>query len=300
MIDNRTVFVEEYQQNIPLFLIKNRTGRVHSVFENGINIRMGERLFFIGTLKNGRLPFGIHLQNKALKELITSIYTTSAVYWDNETQRLLFENGHLAVSMKNGVPFRNIIQPPSTLRTPVKYIANFYQVLLMNGEMTGLDLDIGQFVIDYLEKQQPENNMAQQVCHLMAALNSEVPDEMEKVVRYFLGRGKGLTPSGDDHLVGLLAIHRITHAFSPLFLQTLQDILERESITTDIGKEYLLHALNGEFSSSIVHILNALSADQTQVLEKHLLHLLTMGHSSGVDTAFGMLIGLLSMKNRGK
>jgi carbamate kinase len=299
-MNNKLIYIEEYQQNIPLFLKHNRTGFVHSVFENGINIRMGERLIFIGTVKNGRLPFGMHLQKETLKELTASIHRSLVVSWNEESKRLIFKNTCLAVSLECGVPFQNIVNPSSPSSTFPQSIQTFVQVLLNYDEGTGLDLDIEQFVLHYLENRQQENPIAMQVCRLMDVIYSNDSDEAEKILRYFLGRGKGLTPSGDDHLVGLLSIQSISNPFNSVFLGTLKQILEQEKVTTDIGNEYLLYALNGEFSSSIVNLLNAINANDAREVENHLLHLLTMGHSSGLDTAFGMLIGLLSILNRRK
>lgn len=48
-------------------LAQRPTGRVHSIFENGINLAMGDALIFVGTTKNGRLPFGIHMGQDSVK-----------------------------------------------------------------------------------------------------------------------------------------------------------------------------------------------------------------------------------------
>lgn len=297
---NRTFFVEEYEENIPLFLINNKKGTVHSIFNNGMNIRMGERLFFIGTTKNGRLPFGIHLHNDVVHELLQSIHSPSSISWKEKTAELFFESANVHINLKSGTPYSNKINEhknhyePSTL-----YFKEMITTLVENGEKTGLDIDIEQFILEYLtdEKKELHNLTVEKIYHLMNAVFSEDVIEIDKVVRYFLGRGKGLTPSGDDHLVGLLAIHHISQAFSPAFLRTLQKIIEYESITTDIGKEYLMYALKGKFSSSIIDILNNLQEKDHQLeLKKHLQQIMTMGHSSGVDTAFGLVIGLLALR----
>lgn len=298
MLKSQTMYAEEYERNIPLFLIENPSGSVHSRFQNGLNIRMGERLFFIGTDKNGKLPFGIHLQNEAIQKLLSSIQTPAAVHWDNDSKQLIFENSKITVNFQKGTPFSNIVPLTKDDRSG-QYLETFIKVLAIEGEKTGLDLDIEQFLLEYLRIQKEKYSpSANEVYRLMDALSSHDSSEVDRVLRYFLGRGRGLTPSGDDHLVGLLAIHTISGICSPLFLQTIQDILLNESVTTDIGREYLLYALKGEFSSTIVNILNCLAEkDRQEEAEKHVLHLLTVGHSSGIDPAFGLLIGLLTMKN---
>lgn len=311
MLNPKTLYVEEYEQSIPLFLINNQSGSVHSVFQNGLNILMNERLFFIGTVKNGKLPFGIHLNREAVQMLISSIHMPSSVCWDKENEQLIFENGHVIVSLKEGKPYSNIINECSKESIiPIQYLKTFVAVLAADGKTTGLDIDIGSFILDYLNVQKVANkkiithsvhnkiSTVKEVYRLMNALFSNDRKEVERVVRYFLGRGHGLTPSGDDHLVGLLAIHSISGAFSPIFLQIIKEIIEHESVTTDIGREYLFYALKGEFSSTIVNILNCLIENKRQSeLEHHLIQLITVGHSSGVDTAFGLLIGLLLITN---
>jgi hypothetical protein len=298
MMDYKLFFAEEYQQNIPLFLTNHQSGTIHSIFENGLNIRMGEKLFFIGTTKNGRLPFGIHLQKEVMKTLLSYIQAPSTVAWIEETEQLFFEESHVFLSLKNGQSFHNSVVKKSASLAPTQYLEDWLTVLNENGETTGLDLDIESFVIDYLEQKQASGQVVQQTERLMKALGTDDADEAEKVIRYFLGRGRGLTPSGDDHLVGLLAIDQVFGMIQPVFRNVLSAILEREAVTTDIGKEYLVYALKGEFSSSITAVLQALGNDDGEELKKHLYALLTTGHSSGVDTAFGMLIGLLTMLNR--
>ena len=299
---NKRFLVEEYEENIPLFLINNEKGTVHSIFQNGMNIRMGDRIIFIGTMKNGRLPFGIHLQNNVVHELLQFIHSPSSAIWIEKTNELFFEDANVLITLESGVPYSNKIKEQEIdVELSTSHLKTIIVTLVENGENTGLDVDIEQFILDYLseEKKDPESPTVQKIYDLLDAVFSEDANEIEKIIRYFLGRGKGLTPSGDDHFVGLLAIHKIYQAFSTTFLKTLQKIIEQESITTDIGREYLLYALKGEFSSSIVNILIHLQEKGHQLeIKKHLQQLMTMGHSSGVDTAFGLVIGLLALRKK--
>lgn len=301
-MQNRRLFVEEYEEDIPLFLANNKIGTVHSIFSNGMNVRMGERLFFVGTMKIGSLPFGIHLQNDVVHELMRFNHSSSPVIWIEKTKELFFENTNVFINLESGIPYSNKLtehKQPVELNTD--HLPTIIATLVENGEKTGLDIDIGQFVLDYLseEKNVPESETEQKVNDLLKAIFSEDEKEIEKVIRYFLGRGKGLTPSGDDHFVGLLAIDQIFQVFSTTFLQILTNIIEQESVTTDIGKEYLLYALKGKFSSNIVNLINHLQEKDDQLkLKKYLQQIVTMGHSSGVDTAFGLVIGLLAVRER--
>ncbi|MBY0121244.1 DUF2877 domain-containing protein [Bacillus sp. S/N-304-OC-R1] len=256
-------------------------------------------MFFIGTIKNGKLPFGIHLNKESVQALLSSIHLPEKVRWNEESAELYFENSQVTICFKKGLPFANMIKKPSgEFFTSPEILQPFISILTSSVEKTGLDIDIAEFLIDYLSDQEAETPEVRAMYHLMKTLHTNNEVDAEKAVRYFLGRGRGLTPSGDDHLVGLLAIHKVSNAFSPVFVNTLKKILNHESVTTDIAKEYLLYALNGQFSSSIVQIINHLSADEwnIRIVEKYLRELITVGHSSGIDTAFGLLIGILSIK----
>lgn len=300
MSKNQIIWVEEYEHNIPLFFNNNQAGTVHSVFNNGMNILMGGRLFFIGTSKNGKLPFGIHLNKESVQALLSSIHSLEKVSWNEGSAELFFENSHVTVCFKKGSPYSNRINKPSgAFSTSPEVLQPFITILTSSVDKTGLDIDIAEFLIDYLSDQEAVAPEVKAVYHLMESLYTNNEAEAEKAVRYFLGRGRGLTPSGDDHLVGLLAIHTVSNAFSPVFVNSLKKILNHESVTTDIAKEYLLYALNGQFSSSIVQIISHLSEDKwnEKIVEKYLLELMTVGHSSGIDTAFGLLTGILSIKH---
>lgn len=178
------------------------------------------------------------------------------------------------------------------------YFDDFLGVLIGNGEPTGLDVDIESFMIDYVEDQTGKSETERSINVLIDTVFSNDRQVVERVIRYFLGRGKGLTPSGDDHVIGLLAIHMMTDALSPVFVQTVNDLVKQEPITTDAGHGYLLYALNGEFLPPIASVVNDLAQNKQTSLKEHLHELLPMGHSSGVDTAFGILIGLLALKKQ--
>jgi len=106
-----------------------------------------------------------------------------------------------------------------------------------------------------------------------------------------IGLGEGLTPAGDDCLVGMLAV---VHRFRPDALARHPDVARavaaaaREG-TTAVGREFLLHALAGSFSEAVIALA---SAGTEGAAREALADLLTMGATSGADTAVGMRLGL--------
>ena len=109
--------------------------------------------------------------------------------------------------------------------------------------------------------------------------------------RRLIGLGEGLTPAGDDLLVGSLAVAR---RFRPGFLlddpgigQALADTA-REG-TTLVAREFLLEALEGRFSEIVIALVTAADVPRARAA---LDDLLDVGATSGADTAAGMRLAL--------
>ena len=112
--------------------------------------------------------------------------------------------------------------------------------------------------------------------------------------RRLVGLGEGLTPAGDDFLVGALAI---LHAFLPGFvlghpLIAIDLGAAARAGTTLVARDFLLHALDGRFSQVVLALVAAASELEARRL---LAELLTMGATSGADTAAGMRVALAAL-----
>ncbi|MDY0409067.1 DUF2877 domain-containing protein [Paracerasibacillus soli] len=296
---NKTIYIEEYAHNIPLLLSNNDTGFIHSVFNNGLNIKMGNRLLFIGTTKNGKLPFGAHLAKDKYYDLLVEKNSQFPVKWINEQQTLIFNDGELIVSFEKANVYDCTMHERGRISEMCTRLETVLATLLNDDDTkTGLDLSIESFVLNYLQANRLEmNETANQLEKLAETLFAKDKMKSEAALRYVLGRGKGLTPSGDDHVVGLLAVHAASHAFTSTFPKTVLSLVENESITTDVAKEYLYYAVHGQFSRTVTQVMHDLIHDEAQ-LETSLERLLEVGHSSGVDTIFGILLGLLAWRRK--
>lgn len=109
-----------------------------------------------------------------------------------------------------------------------------------------------------------------------------------------IGLGPGVTPSGDDILIGFLAglwsmagqnkqQLGFIHSFGTELIQ-----LARQ--TGEISRTYIYHTAQGQFSSSLSHLAEAIATgDDVEELTQTALR---VGHSSGMDSVTGLLIGL--------
>ncbi len=116
-------------------------------------------------------------------------------------------------------------------------------------------------------------------------------------VRELIGLGTGLTPSGDDLLVGCLAGLWCTLRGDPQRIQFVSNlgetIIHQSHQTTDISRTYLEHASLGQVSSLLVDLVEAIrTGDDSDRLLNSAETAMQVGHTSGMDTLTGLLIGL--------
>jgi hypothetical protein len=109
-----------------------------------------------------------------------------------------------------------------------------------------------------------------------------------------VGLGPGVTPSGDDFLIGFLAGLSSTRGKAQghvSFIYSLGDALMGiAKQTSEISRTYLYHAVRGQFSSSLSNLAEAIATGTS--VEQAAQEAMQVGHSSGMDSVTGLLIGL--------
>ena len=111
-------------------------------------------------------------------------------------------------------------------------------------------------------------------------LKGETPDWS-----WLIGSGPGLTPAGDDMLIGALAVLYATgHTSSPRpFLPPADQLVH---LTTSVSCRYLNSARHGTFSTPVLRLLRRWQS--TRSAQYAVQRLLNVGHTSGADTLLGM------------
>lgn len=108
-----------------------------------------------------------------------------------------------------------------------------------------------------------------------------------------IGFGKGLTPSFDDVLIGVLAIMYWKNQYLPYISPLTNAILEvnLDRYTTTLSKHFLLHALIGEFSYPLLKLISAFKYDAKSI-QYAVATFIQHGHTSGRDTLLGVVAAL--------
>jgi hypothetical protein len=114
-----------------------------------------------------------------------------------------------------------------------------------------------------------------------------------------IGLGEGLTPAGDDCLVGALAvIQRFDRSWLAAHPEIQASVRQRAwDGTTAVAREFVVHALAGHFAESVVDLLEA---DSVQAARRGVARLLGVGATSGSDTLLGIRLALAALWVRGR
>jgi hypothetical protein len=128
------------------------------------------------------------------------------------------------------------------------------------------------------------------------------PDRITAAARRLAGLGRGLTPSGDDFLIGVCgalvladAMLRVspnaTRPGAPSRRDLAWAIAAAADQTTMLSAVWLRHAARAEFSSELGRVLVTLAGGSASKFGAAVIELLAVGEVSGLDTATGLLYG---------
>jgi hypothetical protein len=135
--------------------------------------------------------------------------------------------------------------------------------------------------------------LAQRSASLIDALLQSRQASAERHARSLLGLGPGLTPSGDDFLVGLFAVLNVPGSPCHGLLDGGKDVLPGAHRATNVISLVALRAAaDGHVRETISTLVAALLHGTPSTLAEALRRVLAIGSSSGADLAAGVLAGL--------
>lgn len=241
---------------IALSLLKtNQKMRVHSIFTNGFNIVNDKNdLIFIGTDKNGYFPFGITIDKYTMHHIRESLQAGDIL----KTASSAINHHDFMLNLRNSELY--LYEKVNENKTDaIKSVVSSYDFCDYNN--SDFDSDILSRIISDLA-------------------DSEASFPLD----YLVGRGQGLTPSGDDIITGILYIHALAPFIKEAHLIRLASYI-REDVTTIVSESFIRLALEGIFSRRITDIgENPVKETADALLE--------LGSSSGRDTLYGIYMTL--------
>ena len=128
------------------------------------------------------------------------------------------------------------------------------------------------------------------MAELIVALQAGDRSGAARVAAGLIGLGPGLTPSGDDALVGIeAALHALDSPAAGFLALGVVDVEDR---TTALAATLLHHAAAGEFAERLHVLLRALLGSDDETITTAIDRAAAWGATSGTDCLLGVLVGL--------
>lgn len=260
---------------VPGLLSGHHTGRIHSVFHSSLNLQIGDRLIHIGDGKHGLCCFGMILDEESLQVILRSC-----------------REGNLAVVKKDGLYLYTVSRvvileihqfSEVDLKIPRMKAPEQLETLLIYRQLEAMEAD--------LELGLNRDSEFERYAGILAA-SSEDERDLEEAVYYFLGRGIGLTPSGDDILTGYGAV---LQAFGRAEL--LVHVLRGATVkTTEVSRAYLTSMMDGYANEYFCDMILQIFCKEVLKLQELLCRIEKIGNTSGRDTLYGIYLGFRKIK----
>ncbi|MHC0038447.1 oxamate carbamoyltransferase subunit AllH family protein [Pseudoneobacillus sp. C159] len=271
------------------------SGYIHSTFNRTINLQCFENdeLYTIACNQIDNGPNTLVIERERFGDIELAVNTSVIT----ENQKLYIGN-QMVISVEKAELWESKLPKyPTNPEIFYKNISKMKEYINLHGKDGGIKKT--------LKPQSPFDTEMSKIIEERismlheALLNKEISDASKSAIR-LIGLGPGLTPSGDDYLVGLFTILNISN--SPLFCyRTLADLVvhEARTLTNDISYMALKKASVGQTRESIIHLVKSIFTGKDEEFILSLNKVLTIGSTSGTDIALGIYNGLVANMKAG-
>lgn len=281
----------------------NFDASVHSAFQSALNFRLNgeQHLLTVMAASEGDLPQGIRLN--APEEFSFEKFQTGelAICRDGILQ---FEKSSLTVQLSRARRWQCDLPAlkfdPANVAISAAW--NFvWQVLNSRQRLSESEIIAEEFLGSNESAKAGVPRRAGEAMHGLVRATRRF-NLIDIPVGGLIGLGSGLTPAGDDLLVGYLAGLWCTvrdRSERAHFISRLgEKVIDLSSQTNDISRTYLYHATQGQVSSRLTNLAEGICRGENP---EHLGDIaeaaMNVGHTSGMDTVAGMLVGLTAWES---
>lgn len=279
---------------LPLLLRASPRARVHSVFERVVNVDLdGARLLSLAQRDADDAPDSV----------VVDVASWSAFDLARGTAVRVGRNSidlgdRISIALENARPWQARLPPypldGATLSTNLPLAREYLDEQGDGGGMRRTSASAPAVVDQAM--QWALRSHAEGLCRALASNDAALA---RAHVERLVGLGPGLTPSGDDFLLGLLAALNIPGSPAQAMRRIGAQVAKRAAARTHlISAAALKHAADGRVRAGIIYLCDALMhAPATKMLQA-LAAVLRIGSSSGYEIASGVLAGFQLHLNR--
>jgi len=283
------------------------SGTVHSVFRQACNVSLKPgRLLTLLPCQKGNVPHGIRLDTSSHFAFPHTLRVGQSAACRGGILRI--DGAGCSVDLRPARPWhidlkglRIDLGRPTQAQSWV--VA--WSELKLHHNKSGISENLGTFFLSERRPATPAVSeiLLQQGAHtipslLQATSRLQLGDAMISA-KPLIGLGYGLTPSGDDFLVGYMAGLWCTAGANPSRMQFLMalgsELSQVSQHTNEISCTYLRSAAKGHVSEALAKLAQQLNqANDMSSVRAATQAALQVGHTSGSDGVLGLLLGCLA------
>lgn len=249
-------------------------GVIEGYFMHSCNLRFGERLFHLGGDSQPLCCFGVQIPEKEMALLLQDVKEGTLVTW-KAGQVTVYGRHIWQIHLGHFQPVD--LQLPLVSGCSGRACKKLYSMLPKS-------LSLGIFWGEEVKRQ------------VNSLVNAHFSKELYRAATYFVGRGKGLTPGGDDILTGF-GLGRWMKGEWENFAEALEKL--DTGRTTRVSAEYLRMLQKRYVNETMKKLWKALMDGQDELMQKEIRQIQEMGHTSGNDCLFGLSCGLADKEETG-
>ena len=269
---------------------------VHSIIKSVLNIETRSGLITIGGPSVGPLPHGlrisreIHFQSMGLRPGQHAIL---------ERHRIRIPSCNIEIDLTGAVPWSPRLPIVNHYLAQARWRDRAWEMrrLVAGAVRARPGAEDGLGALIDLDRSAPLGAVARiagpRLERLAEAVRAADPMAAGLAAESLVGLGPGLTPSGDDALVGLAAA--VTAMAAPrtldaTFLGRVADAAPTR--TTTVSATFLRHASAGQFSAGLHQLMGVLIGPDPSDAAATIERCVAYGATSGTDTLVGVVMGL--------
>lgn len=258
-------------------------GKIVNIFDHVVNIKTGKNKgFALVDTKVVDAPYHIKLSDVMFQKIHRKLRDNSKVIL--QENKIIYDNRVVQIDEKE--KFYGKIDVINTIDQ--EKIINWTEKVINNSENLGsLDKSILNYkkALNNIEKLNlnPLQKLFYENLKLIVSGNGKLTE--------LLGLGIGLTPTGDDFIVGYLSVVEAGLIDDKLNIRENLNKTNIFKLTTRVSALHVKGALNHSFNGKLVNLYKNISTDSRKYT-KSAKELLKIGSSSGLDTLSGIYFAL--------
>lgn len=244
---------------------------IHSVFKRVVNINTSKGLISIVTKGVGRSPSYIVIDQEA-DFLGTDIRVGDLVRIDDNA--LIFES--LKVDISSAKVWKDVVDKDFSWKKS--------EVSFENLRAYKASVDRYYASDSAWEKIHCDKDFNERINKLKGKNPSEA-------ISSLIGLGPGLTPTGDDVLLGFLSVVNTCYDYIPVREAFINEIRDNLKCTSDISGCFLQMGTENHYHEYIQNLIYSIVRGLSESIPISVKKLLSIGATSGTDIATGIYLG---------